>query len=257
MLTFVIGDIHGQAEPLAALLDTIDRFANERGLPGELIFLGDLVDRGPQIARALHMAFARDNAVHLKGNHEVMAADAFFGDNPAGARHWLWSGGEETLVDLAADCGVALPGHDLHVVGDDELAHFMRELGQHLPEAWRAWLQDESPSAYWKMIGTRFLAVHAGVAPERAVAAQTRDTLAWIRQPFLAHTGAFADGRIVLHGHTRQRNGLPDIRPNRINLDVGSFDTGRVAAAVVDGERLLAILIADAERCWRHPLPGA
>jgi len=253
MLTFVIGDIHGQAEPLARLLDGIERLARDRQCAFELIFLGDLIDRGPQIVRTLRMVFGRHDAIRLKGNHEVMAADALFGANPAGARHWLWTGGEETLLDIAADLGIELPGEDIHVFDDQMLARVLADLGRGLPSAWRDWLQDERPSAYWRHVGSRFLAVHAGVAPDRPVAEQTRDTLIWIRQPFLAHPGPFADGRIVLHGHTRQHSGLPEVRRYRVNLDTGSFATGRVAAAMVDGERLLAILIADAGQCWRHP----
>ena len=52
MLTIVIGDIHGMAAKLENLLGQIDMWcaANARAERRQLIFLGDYIDRGPELA---------------------------------------------------------------------------------------------------------------------------------------------------------------------------------------------------------------
>ena len=51
MLTIVIGDIHGMAAKLENLLGQIDMWcaANARAELRQLIFLGDYIDRGPEL----------------------------------------------------------------------------------------------------------------------------------------------------------------------------------------------------------------
>ena len=52
MLTIVIGDIHGMAAKLENLLGQTDMWcaANARAELRQLIFLGDYIDRGPELA---------------------------------------------------------------------------------------------------------------------------------------------------------------------------------------------------------------
>jgi serine/threonine protein phosphatase 1 len=49
---FAIGDVHGQADTLAATLDAIASVSRSH-LVRRLIFLGDLIDRGPQSLAAI------------------------------------------------------------------------------------------------------------------------------------------------------------------------------------------------------------
>jgi serine/threonine protein phosphatase 1 len=42
--TFVIGDVHGKADLLQTLLDELKQITS---CPDQVIFLGDLIDRGP------------------------------------------------------------------------------------------------------------------------------------------------------------------------------------------------------------------
>ena len=78
---FVIGDVHGQAQALAAALNTIaaiPRAGNRR----RLVFLGDIVDRGPHSLDAIKLTMSAadrvdaDDVVLLPGNHELMLLDA-------------------------------------------------------------------------------------------------------------------------------------------------------------------------------------
>lgn len=50
---FVVGDVHGCASLLSALLDMLDRVQVKDGLPRRLVFLGDLISRGPNAVSVL------------------------------------------------------------------------------------------------------------------------------------------------------------------------------------------------------------
>ncbi len=87
-----IGDVHGCAKALAALIDAIQ--PTERDL---IVPLGDYVDRGPDSSGVIDQVIelsTRTNVVPLLGNHEIMMLsavehqDVFF---------WLGCGGQETL----------------------------------------------------------------------------------------------------------------------------------------------------------------
>lgn len=80
--------------------------------------------------------------------------------------------------------------------------------------------------------GMRFF-VHAGVHPDRPLDQQNEHDLLWIRKPFLTSTEDF--GRLVVHGHTPTENGVPDQRPNRLNIDTGAvYGRGLTAAVFID-----------------------
>jgi diadenosine tetraphosphatase ApaH/serine/threonine PP2A family protein phosphatase len=67
--TIAIGDVHGCIEELIELLDKLQLDSSDR-----LVFVGDLVDRGPDPVRVVRfvrrLLAARPNTVVLKGNHE-------------------------------------------------------------------------------------------------------------------------------------------------------------------------------------------
>ncbi|CAH0992506.1 Bis(5'-nucleosyl)-tetraphosphatase, symmetrical [Sinobacterium norvegicum] len=80
----LVGDVHGCYKTLLELLETLG-YVRVRGTyqyrdqqrPRQLIFLGDLVDRGPAIRPLLHLVrdmVERGSAVVLMGNHEYHTA---------------------------------------------------------------------------------------------------------------------------------------------------------------------------------------
>ena len=76
MKTFVIGDIHGRCAQLHGLLDMLPR---EESID-TLVFLGDLIDRGPDVPGCVaHVAKlctdSPDRVICLRGNHEQMLLD--------------------------------------------------------------------------------------------------------------------------------------------------------------------------------------
>ena len=81
-------------------------------------------------------------------------------------------------------------------------------------------------------MGQYFLC-HAGVRPGLSLERQSEDDLLWIRGPFLDSNADF--GKIVVHGHTPSE--MPQVLPNRINIDTGAFMTGRLTCVVLERDR--------------------
>ena len=76
----LIGDIHGHADKLEALLQKLGYKQNEEGVYGhplsKVIFVGDYIDRGPKIRQTLQIVKSMvdsGNAIALMGNHEYNA----------------------------------------------------------------------------------------------------------------------------------------------------------------------------------------
>lgn len=90
-----IGDIHGHAPTLLALLNQLDwkqrggRLANPGGQ--KLVFVGDLIDRGPENLRTVEIVrnlFERGDALCVMGNHEYNAVQ-FHTENPDNPGEYL------------------------------------------------------------------------------------------------------------------------------------------------------------------------
>ena len=206
-LTFAIGDIHGCREMLDRLLERCFRCAGERSL--RFVFLGDYIDRGPDSRGVVQTLIDLDkrlpgNVVCLRGNHEMLLLDALAKDDMG---LWLFNGADATLASYGVDHVAALPPEHL---------------------AWFAALKPSYDD------GLRFF-VHAGVDPARPLNEQREHDLAWVREPFLSTERDY--GRLIVHGHTPQRNGKPDLRRWRLNLDTAAVYGGRLTAAVFNGEQ--------------------
>ena len=95
MKTFVVGDVHGRCAQLQNLLDMLPRDE----AVDKLVFLGDLIDRGPDAPGCVDLAMKLQRAnpervVCLRGNHEQMLLDFIDGS----ANLWITpvTGGERT-----------------------------------------------------------------------------------------------------------------------------------------------------------------
>src|ERR1051325_11262534 len=96
MKTFVVGDVHGRRAQLDGILKVLPRDAET----DTLVFLGDLIDRGPDAPGVVAdvMELQRENperVVTLRGNHEQMMLDFIDEDS----RLWLSpvTGGDQTF----------------------------------------------------------------------------------------------------------------------------------------------------------------
>jgi serine/threonine protein phosphatase 1 len=248
---FAVGDIHGRADLLRALLDEAARESRRRERR-VLVFLGDLVDRGPDSLGAIDLAIAAgeqigaQESIGLMGNHETMMRMALDVSAPwdvaiDALASWLRNGGAATVRQFQ-DFEVA-PG------GAEELLTVIRVAA---PERVRRWLA--GLRSHWR--SREVLFVHAGVNPhielEAFLAAPWNTPLteldedahwAWVRWPFLesAQGPEGFSGLFVVHGHTpndarRNVSHADQIARFRLNLDAGSGLTGLAKMAVIRGD---------------------
>lgn len=178
---FVVGDIHGKAQMLEELMTEWDGKA-------QLVFLGDLIDRGENSKRSIEIVkdyVDHHGAVCLSGNHEYMFLAWL--DNPEERYdHYRRNGGDTTInsllgrpLDAPVD-GVA----DAQAVESTvpELVAFIRRLP----------FDYETESYYF---------VHAGVDLTLENWRETSDyQKVWIRKPF--HEAENQTGKWIIFGHT-------------------------------------------------------
>lgn len=219
---YAIGDIHGRMDLLEDLLGLIDKDDNARGASDtQLIFLGDLIDRGPQSRRVVDRVMslvAGSNKVHcLGGNHEDLLLRTIKGDaQSAGIFHR--AGGRETLISYGVD-EVAYDDADL--AGACELA------AAHVPASHVKFL---SGLRDWVRVGD-YAFVHAGMKPGKPLSEQRRSDMRWIRHEFTRSEEDF--GAMIIHGHTITEE--VDEQSNRIGIDTGAYATGRLTAIGLQG----------------------
>jgi serine/threonine protein phosphatase 1 len=222
---YAIGDIHGRDDLLEQLLGRIDEDLRRRpARKSLLIFVGDLIDRGPASAQVIERlrTYRRRGIrpVFLLGNHEEVLLRILGGDASL-ISNWLRFGGAECLKSY----GVSPRG-----------------LSGMEPEDILGILQKAVPAAHAEFLKTfldtcrfgDYLFVHAGIRPGVELDQQRQTDLRWIREPFL-----FDDtdhGFVVVHGHTISTE--VEERPNRIGIDTGAYRTGVLTAlAIEDCER--------------------
>ncbi|GAA6180628.1 metallophosphoesterase family protein [Shimia sp. NS0008-38b] len=227
---YAVGDIHGHVEKLQEVLECIER---DGGHDAKIVFLGDLVDRGPdsqRVVETLRLGVAQGrNWTVLKGNHDRMF-EYFMEPSPRPDLrlrldlYWLHErlGGDKTLmsygVPFSADAKLGeIHAAALEVVPESHVT-FLQGLPYHL--------QLDSQ-----------LFVHAGVRPGVALENQSVDDLCWIREPFLSHTGAYP--WMVVHGHTP----VDQVTHfgNRICVDTGAGYGRALSVAVFEGRSTWAL----------------
>lgn len=210
----VIGDIHGRADLLRALLDRLG------DVP--IIVVGDVCDRGPDTRGVVDLLIDR-GAIGVFGNHDVWFAAWAAGEGFD--RLALGIGGEATLRSYGVRA---------------EEAHLRTDA---VPEAHRNWLLELAVVIDLRVGGDRYWVIHAGIPSDEALvgiaaedvvprlALERPDDLLWrLNDP---ETLVPVD-RPVIMGHL----------PGKAPLDAGhviALDTG---AAKVGG-RLTAVLLPD------------
>lgn len=219
---YAIGDIHGRRDLLDHLLERIDEDDAKRPQAhSQLIFLGDLIDRGDDsrgvVERLMSLAASSPNVRFLKGNHEELLIRVCEGDHRAvGLFHRV--GGRETMLSY----GMSEADYDAL-----DLSELAAEVPHHIPPAHLEFLKNFDD---WIEAGD-YLFVHAGIRPGLTLEDQETSDLRWIRREFTQHEGLF--DHMVIHGHTISEH--VDERPNRIGIDTGAFATGTLTAIGIEG----------------------
>jgi serine/threonine protein phosphatase 1 len=193
---FAIGDIHGCAAKLSQLLARLP-FDPRRDT---LVFLGDYLDRGPQVKEVLEQICALQDSgaqvVPLMGNHEYLLLEYHKTGDQALLPYLRALGLEKTLESYGGASLAQLTSLDF------------------LPARHRAFLTGLLP--FWQT--EEYIFVHAGLRRGVPLAEQNISDLCEIREPFL---GVDLDyGKRVIFGHSPFAT--PLVSPHRIGIDTGA-----------------------------------
>ena len=221
---YAVGDIHGRLDLLDDMLARIETDIRSRPPRRNfIIFLGDLVDRGPESAgvverlRTYRPDFAR--TIFLSGNHEEVLLRLLAGETKILAS-WLRFGGAECARSYGID-------PDSLSLVEEEAA--LQLLAAKVPREHAEFLESFADTFRFG----DYLFVHAGIRPGIGLGEQDRHDLRWIRDPFLSD--AKEHGFIVVHGHTIVER--VEERPNRIAIDTGAYHSGVLTALAIEDEQ--------------------
>ncbi len=243
---FAIGDVHGCAAELRVLLDTIAELAKAESGQRRLIYLGDMINRGPDGVGVLELWAEKsetrgvDRIDRVMGNHEIMMMLAAIGGPHAHKAEAMWlskrMGGQKLLDQMAARAGRPAVHADLTLLES--------ALGRRVVQRLYGMRSHVS-------IGNT-LFVHGGLDPHadpdefltRPWTVFTEARWAWINHGFLDWKGGFG-GTLVVHGHTPPDkhtaiSGMTDphlFEGDRLGLDGGSARTGIVMGAQLQDGR--------------------
>lgn len=222
---YAVGDIHGRVDLLDDLLARIERDIADRPIrTAALVFLGDLIDRGPSSAEVVERLSSLQNfpakTLFLMGNHEEVLLRVLNAE-PDLVYDWLGYGGDAFVESYGLNAAA------LQALSEERIAELLRAT---IPPAHIAFIESFGDTFRFG----DYLFVHAGIRPGVPVEEQQPKDLRWIRAPFL--TDAHDHGCLVVHGHTIS-DGV-ERRPNRIGIDTGAYRTGTLTAAVVEGKDL-------------------
>jgi serine/threonine protein phosphatase 1 len=219
---YAVGDVHGRLDLLDALLYKIE--ADIAARPERkilLVFVGDLIDRGPSSAQVIERlrTYSRPGTrtVFILGNHEEVLLRILAGDADLIAK-WRAFGGTECLRSYGVDTDA------LARMSEADALAIVRKA---IPSEHVRFLQGFDDSCRFG----DYLFVHAGIRPGVEIDQQRQSDLRWIREPFL-----FDDtdhGFIVVHGHTIRPQ--VEVRSNRIGIDTGAYRSGVLTALAVEG----------------------
>ena len=206
---FAIGDVHGQADLLERVLEEI-RNTPRNGAIRHLVFVGDLIDRGPSSVGAVDLAMrgaalANADVLHvLPGNHDLAPHFGLLSANLLSL--WISGGGKTVLAELGMS------------EEDNTPSEIQGELRKAMHSDYLE-LMAEGPTSL--QLGDLFF-VHAGVHPYGDIPEfldQDRFFIgeeyhwATIRYPFLSHREGWdirdpdlerreRKPTVIVHGHT-------------------------------------------------------
>lgn len=219
MAVFVTTDLHGNYD----VWKQIKEYLKE---DDTLICLGDSIDRGGRGFEIFMEMLDSPQVVYLKGNHEQMMYESFFGYNDKHCDetygHWIKEGGQDTLNNIL----------NLNLSYDIIVSYI--EKIRSLP------YQTE----YQNQDGISFILTHAGYTPgqdwNKLEIFKKQNKMLWDRDHFTESwpKDQYAD-TVMIHGHTPTellkdwykfdgKIGTPLVYENnhKINLDMGTAWTG-------------------------------
>jgi serine/threonine protein phosphatase 1 len=221
-MVYAVGDIHGRLDLLQAMDRRIQQDIATCGFQKPVIcYLGDYIDRGPDSAGVLNYLACGESdgpvRIYLKGNHEDRMLDFLESPQEHGSG-WLKYGGRETFESYR----IVVPEKPM----DADWVSLRDALADALPRGHLHFLRHLNIAYRWR----DHLFVHAGLNPDRALEDQLPHDLMWIREPFLSSERQW--GPRVVHGHVIESS--PVVKPNRIGIDTGAYQSGRLTCLVAE-----------------------
>lgn len=238
----VIGDVHGCRSELEALLtrvgydigrDDEGRAIDARHPEGRrVVFLGDLVDRGPDVVGVLRLAMgmvASGNALAVPGNHEAKLVRAL-----RGAQVTVSHGLEETLAQLAGES--AEFRHQVAAFCYDLVSHLVLDEGK-LVVAHAGLKEQYHGRASGRVRAFALYGETTGETDEFGLP---------VRYPWAQD---YRGKAVVLYGHTP----VPTVEwvNNTACLDTGCVFGGALSAMRYPEREVVAV---PAERVWYEPI---
>ena len=219
-----VGDIHGRLDLLEELLDKIhDDIARRPARKVLLIFVGDLIDRGPSSAQVVERLRTYEHpgvrTMFLLGNHEEVLLRILGGEADLITK-WRWFGGAECLESYGVE------KRKLADLSDEDALEVVRKA---IPRSHKEFLESFDDSCRFG----DYLFVHAGIKPGVELDQQKQSDLRWIREQFLFDETDH--GFVVVHGHTISPE--VEMRPNRIGIDTGAYRSGILTALAIEGSQ--------------------
>ena len=223
MRVYAIGDIHGRNDLLLQLLVQIDTDDAARGpADTQIIFLGDLMDRGPDSAGVIDTAIGLRDAGrkvrYLMGNHEEVFLRACRKRDAKVTRFFLRIGGEETVLSYP------ISRAEYMTLDMDQLSE---RLGDIVPAHHLEFIDSFEDQI---VIGD-YAFVHAGIRPGVPLSEQTPSDLRWIREEFVDQQGDLE--KVVVYGHTIYHE--VEERGSRIGIDTGAYASDKLTALALQG----------------------
>lgn len=225
-----VGDIHGHRKTLDALLEILGESVRMKEY--RLVFLGDYVDRGPDVRgtidRLLEIRSHSPDSVFLMGNHEYALIRACgLGGVPVDVgfrERWPWNyNGVSTLLSYEAEA--------------------REELAEKMPKEH----QDFLVNLPWFFETERYFFVHAGLwnAPideQRFILEKRPMNLkrpSWLYEQSLATiSNPFWDKKVV-SGHVIQDR--VRITPYHILVDTGAYYDNALSAVILPAETPVSV----------------
>ena len=227
---YAVGDIHGCNILLQKIHNKI--LATSKDIEGQklLIYLGDYIDRGPDIKGVIQtlIDFQPENfkQVFLLGNHEQMLLDFTVGKRNS-LYIWLGNGGLETLESYGCDLNSYID-NSMELKGEELIRKQFTRL---LPSAHKNFFNQLILNYEWD----DYFFVHAGINPDLPLEKQEKETMLWTREKNFFNP-KMTCSKIIVHGHTPVEK--IEKYPFRINLDTGSFYSGKLSCLKIENGEL-------------------
>ncbi len=213
---FAIGDVHGCAEELRALIQKLPLRKDSL-----VVFLGDYIDRGPDSRGVVDTILDLQQycrVVCLLGNHELMLREFLDGSDARRVARFIYNGGSATLASYA--------DHDGVFVMPTEHREFFQSLPYHHVEGDHCFVHAGLPAAVAE-IDDIDIALHG-------------EEMVWMRlRPGMPEPNY---SKIIVHGHSAMAD--IDVQPRRINLDTACVYGRRLTGMDLNTRDVYAV-----ERC--------